>query len=280
MIRRMVFGQHRALPGAGQPDSPPPGGPSPAWRIVAAKAVGSAHQRLGLPCQDAFEARLLPGGVLLAALADGAGTARRSEQGANWAVSEAMRSMVKSLTGKSSLDLAQPGKVLQNAFSASRLGVEMLASGDCEPPGDFAATLSCVIAFHGAVWVGQVGDGAVVLRDAGGCWHNAIEPQRGEYAGETTFITQPGALEPVEIQAWVMPLTAVAVMSDGLSRLAFDLPSSTPHAPFFEPIYQFACQSAPEEGSARLAEFLESDRVRSRTDDDKSLIVAVLDGAR
>ena len=65
-------------------------------------------------------------------------------------------------------------------------------------------------------------------------------------------------------------------MSDGLVRLAINVADNAHHAPFLQPLLSFAAE-AEDEAAAReqLAGFLASDRVCARTDDDKTLVLAV-----
>jgi serine/threonine protein phosphatase PrpC len=56
------------------------------WRVVGASVVGTAHEKTGQPCQDAHGWRILPDNVLIAAVADGAGSAALGEIGAQVAV--------------------------------------------------------------------------------------------------------------------------------------------------------------------------------------------------
>src|SRR4051794_33768846 len=59
------------------------------WKILHASAVGTSHQVTGRPCQDHCDARIVPpvgGDVLIAACADGAGSAEHSDIGARVAV--------------------------------------------------------------------------------------------------------------------------------------------------------------------------------------------------
>jgi hypothetical protein len=56
------------------------------WQVIGAAVQGLSHQKQGLPCQDALEYGCLPGGLLLVALADGAGSALHAELGAQAAV--------------------------------------------------------------------------------------------------------------------------------------------------------------------------------------------------
>src|SRR4028119_1025103 len=56
------------------------------WQVVAASVIGTSHEKRSQPCQDAHCWRLLPNGVLAAAVADGAGSAALAEVGAKIAV--------------------------------------------------------------------------------------------------------------------------------------------------------------------------------------------------
>jgi hypothetical protein len=68
-------------------------------------------------------------------------------------------------------------------------------------------------------------------------------------------------------------------MSDGLTRLALKRPNNEPHPPFFKPLFAFVESSASSNDGAQatdaLTEFLTSPRVCERTDDDKSLVLAL-----
>src|SRR6266498_3371518 len=67
------------------------------WRFAAARATGSSHLRADIPCQDYFACIALPCGALLAAIADGAGSAAMEEQGAQIAVDTVATYMKESL---------------------------------------------------------------------------------------------------------------------------------------------------------------------------------------
>lgn len=246
------------------------------WRVVSAAVVGTSHQRLGLPCQDVVETRLLPGGILAAALADGAGTADYADQGARTAVEAALNTLSEWL------ELGLPDEeagwqcLLCSAFEAARLYVQHLAEEQGEPLRAYASTLTCAIATGDCLAVGQLGDGAVVGGNSDGELFLANPAQRGEYANETYFLTQEDALARVEIRVYDRPVDFLAVMSDGLLRLALKMPDYEPHAPFFQPLETFIRKAEDEQAAAgQLAAFLGSERVGARTDDDKSLALAV-----
>jgi hypothetical protein len=68
-------------------------------------------------------------------------------------------------------------------------------------------------------------------------------------------------------------MESVMLFTDGIQSLAMRLSDDTPFPPFFQNIYHYGCKS--NASSDALAAFLDSERVCERTDDDKTLIVAV-----
>lgn len=245
------------------------------WRVLGIAVQGASHARQGSPCQDAIEYRVLPGGVLLAALADGAGSASLSELGAQIAVEVALLSMETSLENGLSLESAAREAVLREAFLTARLALEQLALEQGEALRSYAATLTCILASGDGVSVAQLGDGAVIAGEDSNSLAAVTQPQRGEYINETYFLTQDGALDQVAMFTLDQPPTLLAAMSDGLTRLALKMPGNTPHGPFFQPLFDFLNRtSGASEAVEQLAEFLSSERVCARTDDDKTLFLA------
>ena len=287
------------------------------WQVVSAAVSGSSHRRQGIPCQDAVDYRIiknnrLPDSILLVALADGAGSAPLAEKGAQWAVEAAMQAMESRLAD--GLPKALPFEpdeagwedsqlddwertvleiqgfdddppegalalnvMLRQTFKAARSALIDLADESGNPLRWYATTLICAVVSPNWIAAGQLGDGAVVASsdDSGLFCLNRL--QRGEYANETYFLTQEDALEQMETQVADSPITSVAVMSDGLIRLALNMRSKEPHQPFFQPLFAFAAASENNgEAHEKLAAFLDSERVLARTDDDKALVLAVL----
>jgi hypothetical protein len=246
------------------------------WQVIHALSVGTSHLSSGLACQDAADWRLLPSGLLAIALADGAGSAPESETGANLAVNEALMTLENAAANETPDDPNAWGLAVQEAFQAARLALEAEAQIAGLPVQAFATTLICLVAAGDGLVLGQIGDGVLVARTPAGDLHTLTQPQRGQYANETLFLTMPDALEQAYFQIIELELAGLAVMSDGLSRLALQLPSYSPHAPFFIPLWAFTAQAQSGQlANQELAAFLASERVCARTDDDKSLVIAV-----
>jgi hypothetical protein len=249
------------------------------WQVVGAAVQGLSHQKQGLPCQDALKYLCLPGGILLMALADGAGSAKHAELGAQTAVEASVGWLVTCLEKEQPIECCEWAEVIWETFQNARTALERLGQEHDEPLRSFATTLTCLVATSERLIVGQLGDGAVVAVDEDNGIRTVTTLQRGEYANETNFLTQEQALDLVVIQVIDEQVRALAMMSDGLTRLALKRPDNEPHPPFFKPLFAFVESSAssddPAQANHALMEFLTSPRVCERTDDDKALVLAL-----
>ena len=235
---------------------------------------GTLHLKQDLPCQDAHAYRVLPDGRLLAAVADGAGTARRAEEGARCATDRAVAWLAAALE-RPPADEEEWRAAMLGAFGHARDALAEAAAAENLPLREFSATLTCAVATEDRLIVGQIGDGVAVARDGADTLFTTIRPRRGEYANEAAFLTMPGLLDHVEVAIVPRPVAALAITTDGLLRLAVRLPAHDPHPPFFRPLFAFAAEAEDtDRAAADLAAFLASERVGARTDDDKTLVLA------
>lgn len=255
-----------------------PAAPS-AWRVTGAAVRGTSHARHDLPCQDAFSYRALEGGGLVIAVADGAGSARYSQYGASSAVDTVLDALQTGMEEFFPTGEEDWQALLWQAFGAARRAVMQQAHARWRRSREYATTLTVAAAYGGWLATGMVGDGVVVVEEAGGRLFAATQAQKGEFANETHFLTERDAHNHLRVQACRCAVNSLAVMSDGLLRLALKLPGGEPHVPFFQPLFRFAAaQVADAEG--QLAAFLESERVCARSDDDKTLVLAAYTASR
>jgi hypothetical protein len=104
-----------------------------------------------------------------------------------------------------------------------------------------------------------------------------ITPMAGEYVNMTHFVTDENAIDILAVTVLPARADKVAVLSDGIQRLALDMETHTAHAPFFTPFFEVlagATQAQEEHLQTELARFLQSQAVNDRTDDDKTLALA------
>ena len=118
--------------------------------------IGTGHVQINLPCQDASR-HFAFDDTLIACVADGAGSARHSDQGATSAVDEFVAFAKDALQRDPSRDLME---IASEAFGAARHAVLKIA-GDL--PREYATTLSGLIAKGEELVALQIGDGAVVV---------------------------------------------------------------------------------------------------------------------
>ncbi len=256
--------------------APPAALAATGWRVAAASVQGAAHLRAGAPCQDAHRWCALPGGRLVAAVADGAGSAPLAETGARVAADAVVGRVRDALAADGDAELAA---VLEDAFGAALEAVRAEAAARGVDASDLATTLAAAVATPARVVAAQVGDGAVVVRARDGSLHapTAAAAPRGEYLNETVFLTSPGALQGLRAAAWEAAPSHLALLTDGLQLLALRMPGGTPHAPFFEPLFRFAAEAAdPEHAAERLRAYLAGPRIAQRADDDLTLLLAAL----
>lgn len=244
------------------------------WRFTLARATGTSHIRSNLPCQDRCVGVALPDGVMIAALADGAGSAQFADEGAEIAINEVVASL-SAITFDPTTDFAQ---VIKTAATGARDAVQRRADELNANPREFASTLLAIVSTPHGGGAAQIGDGVIVVNqgDADWCW--VFWPQRGEYANTTRFLTDPDALDWLQTDSFPEELSDLALTSDGLESLVIHYASRSVHAPFFagmfDPLVKADGIGRQEALSAALEDFLGSHVISDRTDDDVSLVLA------
>lgn len=216
--------------------------------------------------------------VLLAAAADGAGSAPRSQEGADLAV----RSFHSAFGPLAAADPRLAGidrSRLTAWFDQLRDRIGELADAGAQHPSDFVCTfLAAVVGPERAVFM-QIGDGAIVVTDGeSGDYSWMFWPQHGEFANTTNFVTQQDYGSALEVEVVEGHLDEIAIFSDGIERLVLDLSSRTVHSPALRPIFKWLAGTNPDlttPGAAPgLVAFLASEEINRRTDDDKTLVMA------
>lgn len=251
------------------------------WCYAAASVVGLSHIRDGSRLQDAnhcFIARGVNGRrVLFAVVSDGAGSAKFGGQGAS-IICRTFASQARSAL-RDAPELPDD-ETIWTWLDIARDRIQLAAKKRELTPRDFAATLVLVMASPETIVTAHIGDGAIVARDKeNALWSVLSEPHNGEYASTTYFVTddpQP----TLRIGRHPNQFNAIATFTDGIENLVLDSVTGAASSAFFAPMAKpLDASSAIGKDSKlnwSLAEFLASDRLNERTDDDKTLIIAVL----
>jgi hypothetical protein len=245
------------------------------WQITGASVIGSSHIKTNKPCQDSHGFQILSNELALIVVADGLGSAEKSEIGSRLAVDTVLASLAGALE-KENITTEVSLAALENAFSAARKALEDKATTEGLPLRDLGTTLLCVVLASDWVACGQIGDGAIVAQQADGSLLLLSAPQRGEYANETVPLTMQNALEKVRYSSQLVEVKGLALISDGLQNLALKSTDYAPYGQFFDPFFDLVSRSMDlTQTQSKIEEFLGSERVLGRTDDDKTLVLAI-----
>ena len=244
--------------------------PARDWRAAYASVVGSSHVRTGLPCQDASGCRIV-GPVLVAAVADGAGSVPMAAEGAQLTVARFLDEIGDAALADPALAFLTLGYA-RNWLSALRQALRDLGSAPLE---DYACTLLGAVITEGIAVFMQIGDGAIVA-SSGAALDWVFWPQNGEFANSTCFVTQADAADILMFARREQDIQEVALFSDGIERLVMNLAARKVHAPALRPILDWLAgtHEAPDAPSPALLAYLGSAHVQRRTDDDTTLVVA------
>jgi len=178
--------------------------PRDGWVIAGLSRRGLSHAHEGRFREDAMDARAT-NGWQLAAVADGAGAYPLARVGANRAVRAAVTAMEATVTaadpGSSEDAGAEARAALLAGLRAAYDDTRAEAARRGVPAADLRTTLLLLVhrALPGGVQLfagAQIGDGAVVVRDAAGALHRLGAPDTGATGNESLFLTD------VEPAAW------------------------------------------------------------------------------
>ena len=259
------------------------------WRVAVATAAGASHLRNNTPNQDAVDWRLVElghGQAVIVAVADGAGSASRSDEGSQIAVSAAVGAIADGINRQPAAAFAKnlAESLARDAIRQAKVAVERYGRRNNVPARELASTLIVAFASESLVTAAQVGDGAVVAFNIdNGAAKTLSDAHTGEYANETTFITSHRRPHEIASVGHVSGYNynALALITDGLQNLALKMPEREAFLGFWNPILNDLAQTdEPEAVPERLHAFISGERVQSRTTDDVTIAVAVAAGNR
>lgn len=248
------------------------------WRHIAQSAAGGRHASEGAACQDYCAAAVFGAGetaALVACAADGAGSCAHSGIGSRLACEAVLQAAATCFDIRGNLDALEASDVL-GWLDAARNAVALYAQPLDHPLREYATTLCvAIVSRQRSVFV-QIGDGAMVVRRHGPLGV-VFWPQSGEYINTTNFLTAADYREVAQVCTVDHGFSDVAILTDGLERLALRFDGLTAHGPFFDPLFH-AVRSAQDLAVLNddLRKFLESPSIRTKTDDDATLVLASL----
>ena len=253
------------------------------WLLAKASVQGASHIKSGLPCQDSSIIQTNDSGEWLIAVAsDGAGTATRAEEGANFITKQFAEALLKL---SKELETKRPGswvtdyviEVILKSRSALRHEV-----GD-KNITDFNCTLvACLVGQEGGFAI-HIGDGAVFGQQrptkSSNISHKETNyfislPENGEYANETYFITESDWIKHLRITP--MPsMDWIFLCTDGGTDLSMEA-DTVPKARFVLPLIDKILNANNDNHRNEILEdILHDPKADKVTGDDKTLAIAI-----
>lgn len=256
------------------------------WQCFGSSVTGVSHQRAGESCQDAFAFRETAGGLAVAAIADGAGSATHGGPGAQIGCQSSVSSLDAALSAGVPDSLPKWQALMTAAVTEAQETVRAEATGSGHDLRAYGATLLLAVVHPTWIVCASIGDCAAVIQDRYDQLISLCPPQRGEYANATHFFTSASAMQALTVRLVSLApsrshhagnaITNVGLLTDGLLELALNVACNRPFGPFFQPLFSFAA-AVPDNGTERatgeLTSFLNSDRVNARSHDDKTLLL-------
>ena len=270
------------------------------WTAINYSAIGSKNQQQGRPCQDYSHYRCYDD-FIIGAVADGAGSAKYSDHGAELAVKTTLSFLSGTEDFSDSEEIAelskfhqpenkkalkesnQPPSELEEAINelsreicqtVRHTLIQEAEAIDCQLE-DLACTLLVFIATSDWAGAMQIGDGFIVVRSEEGEPELVFTPDKGEYVNETTFITSDDFQNQLQVKTFPAP-KFICAASDGLEKVAIRFSNWEAYPGFFDPLEQCLQEKTSlEEKQDYLETFLNSDRINQRISDDKTLLIGL-----
>ena len=127
----------------------------------------------------------------------------------------------------------------------------------------------------------QIGDGFIVARLREGEDQLLFTPDKGEFINETTFVTSANAINEMRVRVLPGQQKFICASTDGLERVAIRMSDWTPFPPFFQPLEEYMVETShPEQEDEYIKNFLDSERLNAKTDDDKTLLLCLYDDSK
>lgn len=250
------------------------------WKIIAQKVPGTSHIKSSKPCEDAFQHRVVTDAageeILLGCLSDGAGSAMFGGFASQYVVEGGLKLLLDVLNANGSVNENDIFCVAEKMHEE----LENIARKNSTDLREYSCTfLGFVLQGDEGVYF-QIGDGAIVIGiDGSHALTPVFWPQNGEYQNTTHFLIEDANLSNLMVKTLSAKVNKIAAFTDGLQSLALVNNDTSVHQPFFKNMFLYLerCHGGNSLGEleTKLEVFLNSPQVNERTDDDKTLLLAI-----
>lgn len=246
------------------------------WKVLSDRALGTSHKLSGLPCQDAELSTCYKTSdqeILFLCCSDGAGSAGLSHKGSEAACLGLWLSIEQTLSSGTPLNQLTRDHIVSWYRETAAILCREAESLNVQPRELACTLLGALVGNDSSVFF-QLGDGAIVTSSEGG-YRPVFWPQSGEYVNETNFLTDSNLEGEVLFEIRQTRINEIALFTDGLQPMVLDYAQKSAHPDFFSTMFKTLHAGNVNDLGAPFKQFLNSSKVNERTDDDKSLLLAV-----
>lgn len=173
---------------------------------------GKSHIKRNIPCQDSSGIRETPGGWHIAAVADGVGSAKNSQEGSRIAVDSVLDFCEKYMPWDNSIISIK--SMLRTAYNHAFNQIIRKAEKSGEPVESYDTTLSIALYKGKRIIYGHSGDGAIIGLNSFGDYVQITQPQKGPDG--ISVIPLRFGYQQWKIDSYDEDLVAVLLMTDGM----------------------------------------------------------------
>lgn len=251
------------------------------WKYALASVIGTSHLDSNTTKQDfcLVEKKNINGAnYLFSAVADGAGSAKFSDKSSSYICRLFIRKAEKWLN-ENDISTLNKEVVLSWFLHFQNVLNRVVRIYHIDSIKEFATTLLfALLSEKGNIFV-QIGDGVIAKGDINDL-NCVFEPQHGEYINTTYFATEKNISERFMFEFNSDKIKRLVMHTDGIEIISFNFALKKPHINFFNPIFamldEFNKSGLDKNTSEFIYGFLDCERVKQKTDDDKTMVIISL----
>ena len=247
------------------------------WKVIGQNAIGTSHTLSAKPCEDAISYQLVSTAqedVLICCVSDGAGSALYAADASSLAAQRISELISEKVLNETEITEAVIIEIAEKIYDE----IDSMAKEKGVPINEYSCTVLASVLYENNSVFFQIGDGAIIIDDGDGNYVTVWWPQNGEYSNTTNFLIDDIHFGNLQMKISDQPVGEIAMTTDGLQMLILSNETHAVHQPFFADLFKVLRLAAKEEDivtlNKKLAEYLNSDRINTRTDDDKTLLLA------
>ena len=248
------------------------------WKYALASVIGTSHLDSNTTKQDyCLVTKKVINNInyFFSAVADGAGSAKFSDKSSSYICRLFTRKAEKWLSYNDIYSLNRE-VILSWFLHFQKVINRAVRIYNIDSIKEFATTLLfALLSEKGNIFV-QIGDGVIARGDIEDL-NCDVEPQNGEYINTTYFATEKNISERFMFEFNSDNIKRLVMYTDGIEIISYNFTLKKPHINFFNPIFaqleEFDNSGLDKNTSEFIFGFLDCERVKQKTDDDKTLVI-------